>query len=189
MFAALELKSLEAEKANLEKIVTEQNLSADEVIRIRTDYDKLSRHENDFRERLSEQTKEVLSLEVKVANASESADHTVDQYNNLLQSLNLHPPPPQWQDTVLVMDLNLAASDPQDLLSSRDIQSEILPTLKRIADARRADHAALQKEHISIDNALDQLIGEYENLEEEVLNEERQHKALNDQAEELRDVR
>lgn len=184
------LEQLTAEQERLSEIVKAQNLTPEEVIRMNTDHETLSRTLEDLKQKISETHQIVMTLEVKVTNRVAGAEEALDLYNNLLSSLELFPPlPPPWQDVDLTLDLNSAASNPQQLLSGVDIRKVIKPTLSAIAESKRSNRASIESERIKIDNELDQLTLECENVDEEIAEMEKKVGGLNEQADDLRDVR
>lgn len=183
------LEQLTTEQERLSEIVKAQNLTPEEVIRMNTDHETLSRTLEDLKQKISETHQIVMTLEVKVTNRVAGAEEALDLYNNLLSSLELFPPlPPPWQDVDLTLDLNPAASNPQQLLSGADIRKVIKPTLSAIAESKRSNRASIESERIKIDNELDQLTLECENVDEEIAEVEKKVGGLNEQADDLRDA-
>ena len=155
-----------------------------------TDHEMLQRSLEDLKLKISEAHKTVMTLEVSVTNRGIAAEEAVDAYNNLLSSLNFFPPlPPPWQNVDLGLELNTAAPSPNGLLTGADIRRTIRPTLGSIAESKRTERAEVESERIKVDDELDQLTLECENVEEEIGELEKKVVALNDQADELRDVR
>ncbi|KIK03839.1 hypothetical protein K443DRAFT_676493 [Laccaria amethystina LaAM-08-1] len=183
------LEQLTAEQERLSGIVKAQNLTPEEVIRMNTDHEILSRTLEDLKQKISETHQIVMTLEVKVTNRVAGAEEALDLYNNLSSSLELFPPlPPPWQDVDLTLDLNSAASNPQQLLSGADIRKVIKPTLSAIAESKRSNRASIESERIKIDNELDQLTLECENVDEEIAEVEKKVGGLNEQSDDLRDA-
>lgn len=171
------------------EVVKEQNMTPEEVIRMNTDHETLSRNLEDLRQKIAETHKVVMTLEVAVANRAEAAEEALDAYTNLLSSLELFPPlPTPFQDIDLTLELNTAAANPQSLLLGADVRKIIKPTLSGIAETKRSERASLESERIRVDNELDQLTLECENVEEEIGELERKVLTLGEQAEDLRDV-
>ncbi|TFK42900.1 HEC/Ndc80p family-domain-containing protein [Crucibulum laeve] len=184
-----QLEQLKAEQDKLVDIVKTQNLSPEEVIRMNTDHEMLSRNLEDLKQKISETHKTVMALEVNVTNRAAAAEEAIDAYTNLLSSLELFPPlPPPWQDVDLTLELNSAASNPQQLLSGADIRKVIKPTLSSVAESKRSERASLESERIKVDNELDQLILECENVDEEITDIEKKVAGVNEEADNLRDA-
>ncbi|KAG6885070.1 hypothetical protein C0993_006149 [Termitomyces sp. T159_Od127] len=182
-------EQLKQELARLSEVVKEQNLTPEEVIRMNTDHETLSRNLEDLKQKIAETHKVVMTLEVGVTNRAEAAEEALDAYTNLLSSLELFPPlPSPFQDVDLTLELNTAASNPQSLLLGADIRKVIKPTLSGIAETKRSERASYESERIKVDNELDQLTLECENVEEEIGELERKVFALGEQAEDLRDA-
>ncbi|KAG6813606.1 hypothetical protein H0H92_009223 [Tricholoma furcatifolium] len=186
---ATQLDQLEQEHTRLEDVVREQNLTPEEVLRMNTDHEMLSRNLEDLKQKIAETHKVVMMLEVNVTNRAEAAEEALDSYANMLSSLDLLPPLPHpFEDIDLRLELNSAASNPQLLLSGADIKKVIKPTLSSVAEATRSERAELESERIKDDNELDQLTLECENVEEEIGELEKRVIALGEQAEDLRDA-
>lgn len=184
------LEQLKAELEKLTGIVKSQNLTPEEIIKMNTDHETLSRNLEDLRQKISETHRTIMSLEVTVTNRAAAAEEALDGYTNLLSSLELFPPlPSPWQDVDLTLELNPAATNLQQLLTGADIRKVIKPTLIAIAEAKRSERASLETDRIRLDNELDQLTLECENVEEEIVELEKKVASLNEQADDLRDVR
>ena len=154
-----------------------------------TDHESLSRNLEDLKHKISETHKSVMSLEVTVTNRAAAAEEALDLYTNLLSSLGLFPPLlPPLDGINLTLELNTAASNPQQLLSGADIKKVIKPTLSGIAESKRTERATVESERIRIDNELDQLTLDCENVDEEIGETEKKVGGLNEQADDLRDV-
>ena len=174
---------------SLEETVKAQNLSPEEVIRMNTDRETLTRNLEDLKQKLEETRKTVMTLEVNVTNRAAAAEETLDIYTNMLSSLELFPPLPEpWQDVELTLELNSASSNPQQLLTGSDIKKVIKPTLSSIAEVKRMKRAAVESELIKIENEHDQLMTECENLDCEIAEVEKKVVNLNEHADDLRDV-
>jgi kinetochore protein NDC80 len=184
------LEQLKAEQLKLAEIVKTQNLSPEEVIRMNTDHETLSQNLKDLKQKIAEAHRNVMTLEVNVTNRAAAAEEAIDTYTNLLSSLELFPPlPAPLQDVDLTLDLNTAASSPQHLLTGADIRRVIKPTLSAVAESKRSERASVESERIKFDNELDQLTLDCENVDEEIGEVEKKVVGLNDQADDLRDVR
>ncbi|TFY81964.1 hypothetical protein EWM64_g2047 [Hericium alpestre] len=183
------LQELKAEQERLFDVVKEQNLSPEEVIRMNTEHEQLSRNLEDLKHKISESHRTVMSLEVTVTNRGAAAEEALDAYTNLLSSLGLFPPlPPPFHEVDLTLELNTAASNPQQLVSGADIRRVIKPTLSSIAESKRSERANVESERIKVDNELDQLVLEIENMEEEINEVDKKVSALNEQADDLREA-
>ncbi|KAA1471261.1 hypothetical protein DENSPDRAFT_858824 [Dentipellis sp. KUC8613] len=183
------LQEIKTEQERLSEVVKEQNLSPEEVIRMNTEHEQLSRNLEDLKHKIAESHQNVMSLEVTVTNRAAAAEEALDAYTNLLAALGLFPPlPPPFQDIDLTLELNTAASNPQNLLSGEDIRRVIKSTLSSVAESKRNERAHAESDRIRVDNELDQLVLEIENLEEEVNDVEKKVAAINEQADDLREA-
>lgn len=154
-----------------------------------SDHENLSRNLEDLKHKISEITKTVMNLEVTVTNRATVAEEALDMYTNLLASLGLFPPlPPPLEGVDLMLELNTAVANPQLLLSGADIRKVIKPTLSGIAESKRTERASVESERIKLDNELDQLTVDCENVDEAIVQMEKKVVALNEQADDLRDV-
>ncbi|KAJ7273496.1 HEC/Ndc80p family-domain-containing protein [Mycena haematopus] len=184
-----QLDQLQAEQLKLSEIVKTQNLSPEEVIKMNTDHETLSQNLKDLKQKIAETHRNVMTLEVNVTKRAAEAEEAIDAYTNLLTSLELFPPlAPPLQDVDLTLGLNTASSNPQNILSGADIRRVIKPTLSAVAESKRSERASVESERIKFDNELDQLTLECENVDEEIGEVEKKVVALNDQADDLRDV-
>lgn len=183
------LESLKAELNKLGETVKTQNLTPEEVIRMNTDRETLTRNLEDLKQKIAETHKIVMSLEVKVANRAAAVEEALDTYTNMLSTLELFPNPPEpWQDIDLTLELNSASANPQQLLIGPDIKKVIKPTLSRVAEAKRSERAAMENESVKVHNEVDQFTTECKNLSYELEEQEKQQSSIHEQAEELRDV-
>ncbi|XP_006458435.1 hypothetical protein AGABI2DRAFT_216992 [Agaricus bisporus var. bisporus H97] len=183
------LENLTRSHQQLTSIVREQNLSPEEVAKMKSDDEQLSRTLEELRQRLADTHRNRMNLEVSAANKTATAEDALEKYTRLLESLELYPtPPPPRQNVNLALELNPAASVPQDLLQGADIRKVIKPTLGTIAEDKRVERADLESDKIRVEDELDQIMQDCENLEEEIMTMEKKVMGLNDQAEELRDV-
>lgn len=183
------LENLRTELDRLGETVKSQNLSPEEVIRMNTDRETLTRNLEDLKQKIAETHKAVLSLEINVTNRAAAVEEALDTYTNLLSGLGLYPTPPEpWQDIDLSLELNTASSNPQQLLFGLDIRKVIRPTLGSVAEAKRLERAAFENESVKVNNELDQFTTECKNLDYELCELEKKATNLNEQADDLRDA-
>ncbi|KAI0807228.1 HEC/Ndc80p family-domain-containing protein [Fomes fomentarius] len=183
------LEKLQAEEQRLTSIVKVQNLSPEEVLRMNTDHENLSRELESLKHKIAETSQVVVRLEVSLTRKVSDAEEALDQYTSLLSSLELFPPlPPPLEDIDLTIDLHSASANPQGLLSGADIRKVVKPTLNRIAEMKMTARADVESERIRVDDELDQLTLDCETVEEEVLEVMNKTNGLNDQADELREA-
>ncbi|KZT11476.1 uncharacterized protein LAESUDRAFT_272490 [Laetiporus sulphureus 93-53] len=183
------LEKLQSEELRLIGIVKEQNLTPEEVVRMNTEHETLSRDLETLKHKINETNQVVIKLEVSLTRKVSDTEEALDAYSNLLSNLGLFPPlPPPLQDMDLNLDLNPAASNPLNLLSGADIRKVVKPTLSRVAEMKRAERANVESERIKVDNEVDQLTLECENMDEEVVEISNKVNGLNDQADELREA-
>ncbi|EIM90401.1 uncharacterized protein STEHIDRAFT_75157 [Stereum hirsutum FP-91666 SS1] len=183
------LDDLRAEQNRLSDVVREQNLSPEEVHRMTTEHEQLTRSLEDLKYRIAESHNNIMTLEVQVENRSAAAEEALDAYTSLISSLGLFPPlPSPFQNVDLTLELNTAASHPSHILTGSDIQRVIKPTLSEISQSRRGEKDNVETERIQLDNELEILVSECENLEEEINELDKKVGALNEQADDLREA-
>ncbi|KAI0637190.1 HEC/Ndc80p family-domain-containing protein [Trametes polyzona] len=183
------LEKMHAEEQRLADIVKVQNLTPEEVLRMNTEHESLSRELESLKHKIAETSQVVVRLEVSLTRKVSDAEEALDQYTSLLSTLGLFPPlPPPLENVDLTIDLHSAAANPQGLLSGADIRKVVKPTLSRITEMKRTDHAEVESERIRVEDELDQLTLECETIEEEALEVMNKTNALNDQADELREA-
>lgn len=186
---AANLEQLKSEHGKLLEIVKVQNLTPEEVVRMNSDHETLSRNLEELKHKISEAHKTVMSLEVMMTNRGTAVEEALDQYTNLLSSLGLFPPlPSPFEEVDLTLQLNMATPNVSQILGGADIKKTIKPTLSSIAELKRTERADVESERIKVDNDLDQLTLECENMHEEVSELEKKVVVLNEQADELRDA-
>ena len=155
-----------------------------------TEHEQLAQSIDEMKAKIAETQKDVHSLEVAVANHGAVTEEAVDTYTTLLSGLGLFPPlPPPFQDIDIRMVLNTAASQPENLLKGQDIRHVIRPTLNDILEAKRDERIAVNNKRIEMDHVFDELISECEKLEDEINETEKTVMVLDEQAEDLREVR
>lgn len=183
------LGSLKSELNKLGETVKMQNLTPEEVIRMNTDRETLTRNLEDLKQKIAETHKIVMSLEVKVTNRAAAVEEALDTYTNMLSALELFPNPPEpWQDIDMTLELNSASANPQHLLIGLDIKKVIRPTLSSIAETKRLERAAVENDSVKVNNELDQFTTECKNLNYELGEQEKKATSISEQADDLRDV-
>ncbi|KAH9946289.1 HEC/Ndc80p family-domain-containing protein [Epithele typhae] len=130
-----QLETLHAEEERLASIVKVQNLSPEEVLRMNTEHENLSREIQSLKQKIAESSQSVVKLEVSLTR----------------------------KDIDLTIDLRSAASNPQDLLTGADVRKVVKPTLNRIAEMKRTTCADVESDRIKVDDELDQLIARVHN--------------------------
>ncbi|KAJ3830027.1 HEC/Ndc80p family-domain-containing protein [Lentinula raphanica] len=175
------LANLKSEQEQLQNVVKEQNLSPEEASRMTTDYEMLTRTVEDLKQKISDTEKVVMSLEVSLTNRVSGAEEVLHTYNLALSTLGLLPPL-SASDVNLTLELNTAASDPDQLLAGSDIRKVIKPTLNSVAESKRSTRAEVENERIRVDHEIEQLTLECDNVEDEITQLEKQVASVNEQA-------
>jgi kinetochore protein NDC80 len=179
-----DLEHLKAERARLSEVVKAQNLTPEEVIRMNTEHEALTRSVEDLKVKVTETNKLVMSLEVSLTNRVATAEEVIDQYNTLLSSPGLIPP----NEEDLTIELNMASSDLQQLVRGPDMRKIVRPTLSKWAEMYRMEIDAAKREKIVVDDQQDHVVNECDDLIQEIETETAKVHALTEQAEEMREV-
>jgi len=182
--SVVDLEQVKAEKARLSDVVKVQNLTPEEVVRMNTEHESLSRSVEDLKFKVTETNKLVMSLEVSLTNRVATAEEVVDQYNTLLSSPGLIPP----NEEDLTIELNMASSDLQQLVRGPDMRKVVRPTLSKWAEMYRVEIDAAKREKIVVDDDHDHVANECDDLVQEIETEAAKVHALTEQAEEMREV-
>jgi len=180
----VDLEQVKAEKARLSDVVKVQNLTPEEVVRMNTEHESLSRSVEDLKVKVAETNKLVMSLEVSLTNRVATAEEVIDQYNTLLSSPGLIPP----NEEDLTIELNMASSDLQQLVRGPDMRKVVRPTLSKWAEMYRVEIDAAKREKIVVDDDHDHVANECDDLVQEIETEAAKVHALTEQAEEMREV-
>ena len=182
--SVVNLEQLRAEKSRLSDVVKVQNLTPEEVVRMNTEHETLSRSVEDLEAKVTETNKLVMSLEVSLTNRVATAEEVIDQYNTLLSSPGLIPP----NEEDLTIELNMASSDLQQLVRGPDMRKVVRPTLSKWAEMYRMEIDAAKREKIVVDDVHDHVVNECDDLIQVIVTEAAKVHALTEQAEEMREV-
>ncbi|KAI0340605.1 hypothetical protein BDW22DRAFT_386897 [Trametopsis cervina] len=184
----MELERLQAEQSRLEDIVKAQNLSPEEVLRMNTEHETLTRDLEHFKHKISESHKLIHKLEVAVGKKTSDAEEVIDNYNGLLTTLGLFPPlPAPLEDVNLGLTINSGASDPSQLVIGPNLKTVVKPTLGKITELKKTENAEIERDKIRLDDELDKIVVACENKEQDVGEILKKANAINEQAEDLRD--
>ncbi len=154
-----------------------------------TEHESLTRDLENLKNKLADSARIIQKLEVSLGRKITEVEEALDAYTNLLSSLGLFPPlPPPLEDVDLKLELNSAAANPNALLGGADVREVVKPGLATVAEMKRIEKAQVEDKKTELENELDQLITACENMEEEVVEVMNKANALNDQADELREV-
>jgi kinetochore protein NDC80 len=183
------LERLGAEHTRLEQVVKAQNLSAEEVLRMNTEHETLTRDLEHYRQKISESSKLIHKLEVALGKKTSDTEEVIDTYNGLLATQGLFPPlPPPFEDLNLGLAMNSGAGDPSQLVIGPGIKEVVKPTLGRITEMKKTENAEMERDKIRLDDELDKIVVACENQEQEVGEILKKANAINEQADDLRDV-
>jgi kinetochore protein NDC80 len=175
---------MKAERNKLSEMVKVQNLSPEEVTRMNTEHETLSRNLEDLKNKVAETNKMIMSLEVALTNRVATAEEVIDTYNGLLATPGLIPSP----DTDLTIELNMATSDLQQMIKGPDTRKVVKPALNKWAEMYRMDTDSVKHERIAVEDDHDHVMNSCDDLIQEIDAEEAKVQALVEQADELRDV-
>ncbi|KZT44162.1 hypothetical protein SISSUDRAFT_1039443 [Sistotremastrum suecicum HHB10207 ss-3] len=183
------LDELLAEQKVLEATVAAQNLSPEEVMRMNAEDASLDRVLNDLKTKSKEVTKSTQSLEITVANRTDSVEQAIHEYMTLLYRLGLHPhTPDKFSNMSFGLELNGAASNPKDLVKGDDLRTVIRPALITIADMKRKERGILEDERVRITHDLDNAEMDGESLQQKLQSEMMHLEMLNQQVEDIRET-
>lgn len=187
-FVELRIGELKAERHKLIEQVEKQDLTPEEVSRMSSEREQLRRTLEDLRTRVMEAQRGSWEREIASSKRSETVDTAVSEYLQLAYRTGIHPSPPEpYQDIDFNIELHLAASNPQDMMTA-DIRGTIKPALLKIAEFTRIERANINDEKIRLDHDLDRLTNECDNLREELQTRDVQLDVLLRQAEDIKDV-
>lgn len=185
-----DLERLQTEQTRLEEIVKAQNLTPEEVLRMNTEHDTLTRDLEHLKHKISESSKLIHKLEVSLGKKTAEAEEVIDTYNGILTVLGLFPPlPPPFEDVNLGLTMNSGAADASQLIFGPSIKNVVKPTLTKITELKKIESAEMEREKIKLDDELDKVVVACENQEQDIGEKLKKANALNEQAEDLRDVR
>jgi kinetochore protein NDC80 len=179
-----DLEQLKLERDRLSGIVNVQNLTPEEVMRMNTEHETLVRNIEDLKVKVTDTNKLVMSLEVSLTNRVGTVEEVIDQYNTLLSSPGLTPP----DEEDLMIELNIANSDLQQLIRGPDMRKVVRPTLSKWAEMYRMEIDAAKREKIAVDDQHDHVVNDCDDLIQEIGTEAAKVHALTEQAEEIREV-
>ncbi|KAI0083992.1 HEC/Ndc80p family-domain-containing protein [Irpex rosettiformis] len=183
-----ELDRLQIEQARLEEVVKAQNLSPEEVLRMNTEHETLTRDLEHFRHKISESSKLIHRLEVALGKKTSDTEEVIDNYNNMLVSLGLFPsPPPPMEGLNLELTMNSGAADPSQLVLGPSLKEVVKPTLGRITELKKTENADMERDKIKLDDELDRIAVACENKEQDVGEILKKANTISEQADDLRD--
>lgn len=187
--SAGELDRLQIEQNRLEEAVKAQNLSPEEVLRMNTEHETLTRDLEHYKHKISESSKLIHRLEVAVGKKTSDTEEIIDQYNSMLATLGLFPPlPPPLEDINLGLTMNTGAADPSQLVIGPPLKEVVKPTLSRITELKKTEGAEMERDKIRLDDELDKIAVVCENKEQDVVEILKKANTINEQADDLRDV-
>jgi hypothetical protein len=183
-----EVGALEAELNKHARTVQEQNLSAEEVIRMNTEHESLSQNVKELGRKVQDSRNTVSTLEVSVANKGGKAEEAVDTYNDKLLAVQLAGPyAPEGVD--LSLELNTASNDPKGLLVGPDMVRVIRPAMNRAMEARQTARAKVESEKLAVERRYEVLRTECENESTRQAAMRREVEQLVEDADAIREVR
>jgi kinetochore protein NDC80 len=154
-----------------------------------TEHETLTRDLEHYRQKISESSKLIHKLEVALGKKTSDTEEVIDTYNGLLATQGLFPPlPPPFEDLNLGLAMNSGAGDPSQLVIGPGIKEVVKPTLGRITEMKKTENAEMERDKIRLDDELDKIVVACENQEQEVGEILKKANAINEQADDLRDV-
>lgn len=154
-----------------------------------TEHDTLTRDLEHIKHKISESSKRIHTLEVSLGKKTADAEEAIDTYNGFLTVLGLFPPlPPPLEDINLGLTMNSGAADSAQLVSGPSVRDVAKPTLVRVMEMKKRENAEVEREKIELEDQLDKVGVACENKEQDVGEGLKKANALNEEAEDLRDV-
>lgn len=186
---------LRQEQESLIVKVKEQNLSPEQVTRMNTEHETLSRNLEDLRKKKDDTSRAALELEVPLAKSIEIVDHVLDVYTTLLFESDLQPLESSVESSQsLRLESNFSSENPKELVrravdrTSVDIKREIRPQLIALANKKRQQRSLLQDEGVNVEGDIDVVSAECQKFKDELNDLEGRTAVLTEQAEEVREV-
>lgn len=172
-----ESATLRAEKLQILTAVKQQGLSPEEVSRMNSDKETLTRSFEEIRTKVTTAQKYAYDREMAVSKRGDSLETYIGEYMTLAYRLGLHPPPRQivldrdGREVEVAgddfsMDLNLAGTTPYEILGG-DVNGRIRPGLMRFSEGKRAFKRGIDDEIIRVEYQLDRLLQIVEGLKED----------------------
>lgn len=192
---AANLQRLREELEAASNEVKRQNLSDEEVSKMKADHELLVRSVEELKRKKEESGASARSLEIMLASRTESVDQAVDNYTALLENIGLFPTVvPPFPPCDLRLEINFSSSDPTLLVKMEgdgkpaDVKRVIKPALDTISEIKRRQIQELEERMITIENELDTLTADYEREKQDLLSVENKIALLEKQARDTREV-
>ena len=149
--------------AEVQEELKRQNLSPEEVSRLRRDREAFERNFDDLKSKYNDIQSLVREREIEFFCQSETVENLVTQFENLTYELGLHPnPPPPFKEGSFRIVFNSATDNLKAMLVGPDLSTEMRKNLLRYIDSMRKALDDAEKERIQLDNELDMLETEAE---------------------------
>ncbi|KAL7409382.1 HEC/Ndc80p family-domain-containing protein [Mrakia frigida] len=162
---------LRSEKLQVLTAVKQQGLSPEEVSRMNSDKETLTRSFEDIRTKVLSAQKYAYEREMAVSKRGDSLETYVTEYMNLAYRLGIHPPPVDHQTGRVgedySMELNLNGGTSMEILGGVDVNGRVRPGLMRFAEGKRGEKSRVEAEIIRVDNELDRLLQVVEGLKDD----------------------
>jgi kinetochore protein NDC80 len=168
--------------------VQKQNLTPEDVERMKTDKETLSKAVEELRTKINESSKSMWDRELALAKRSDTVEQLVGDYMNLAYNTSMHPtPPPPFESINFALELNLATSNPRDMLKT-NIRDTIKPALMAVVESKRQERAKVEDERVKTEDELDRIIQEADNVKEEINAVAHRLQVIQEQAEDVKTV-
>jgi hypothetical protein len=149
---ANEIGQLEAELNQHQRTVQEQNISADEVIRMNTEHASLSTNVQDLAQKVQEARTKLGKLEIAVAQRGGKAEDLIEAYNDKLISIQLSG----HDGADLTLDLNTATDNVKEILRGPDLVKDVRPTMNEAMTERQKARSQVESEKLAVEAELEQ---------------------------------
>lgn len=176
------------EQARLDHQVAQQNISAEEVVKMNTEGANLDKMLLELKGKSREANKAATTLEVDVTKRSDFVEQALSDYMALVYKLNLDDQEENPTGISFQLELNGAASEPRHLIQGENIKETIKPAILAISEEKRKKRGLCNDERVMLDNDLDVVTVECENLEQEIETGESRVRLASSEVDEIREV-
>jgi predicted RNase H-like nuclease (RuvC/YqgF family) len=180
-----EIQVLEQERAELERQVAQQNLSAEEVARMNSEKSTLSESIRELQAELNKKKRELGEQEIAVNRRMDEIDSLVLKYNHGKAVIGLNTDAVQQQYNIdFNIDVNMASSDLTAVnIVGQRIKESIRPGLQSFGEGLRVEEHEQSNMKIEMDDELDRLNSALEQRRHQVQTLEHKLRGLDNAAE------
>lgn len=163
-----EAANLRSEKASVLLAVKQQGLSPEEVSRMTSDRESLTRSFVELQAKVAHEQRGYHEREMAVSKRGDALEALVAEYTTGAFKLGLLPRAPHPHEEMdFSLELDLKQETALAMLGGVDVARDIRPALGRFAEAKRAETTAVEDRIIRVEDELDRLLQVVEELKEE----------------------